>query len=180
MMISVKALRLFALVIFASVLVACGSGNSHQDLQDFMSEVRARPKGEVEPLPTFSPYKAFNYAAMTLRSPFDRPVQEVQRLSSGNPEGIKPDLNREKEFLESFNLPALRMVGTLNQAGVLWALIDDGEGAVHRVKNGNYLGKNHGEIVLTTDAQLEIVEIVSNGLDGWLMRPRTIKIEEKE
>lgn len=180
MTISIKTLRLFAWVTFASVLVGCGSNDNHQDLQDFMLEVRARPARDVDPLPTFSPYKAFNYAAMTLRSPFDRPVQEVLRLSQSSQLGVKPDLNREKEFLESFNLPVLKMVGTLNQRGVLWALIDDGEGAVHRVKNGNYLGKNHGEIVLTTDAQLEIVEIVSNGLDGWLKRPRTIKIEEKE
>lgn len=180
MIISIKTLRFFALATLASVLVGCGSSDNHQDLQDFMLEVRARPKGQVEPLPTFSPYKAFNYAAMTLRSPFDRPIQEVQRLSANSQESVNPDLNREKEFLENFNLPVLKMVGTLKQGGVLWALIDDGEGAVHRVKNGNYLGKNHGEIVLTTDAQLEIVEIVSNGLDGWLMRPRTIKIEEKE
>ena len=162
------------------LLAGCGAGDNHQDLRDYMSEVRARPKGVVEPLPTFSPYKAFNYSAMTLRSPFDQPVKEVVRLSREGESGVTPDFNREKEFLESFNLPQLTMVGTVRLAGVMWALVDDGDGAVHRVKDGNYLGKNHGEIVLTTPSQVELVEIVSDGLNGWLRRPQILKIEEKE
>jgi len=145
-----------------------------------MSETIKKPKGEIDPLPTFSPYKAFVYSAMTQRSPFEKPVLEVQRLAGSGQLDVKPDLNREREFLESFNLSQLKMVGTLRQSGVLWALIGDDAGSVHRVKEGNYLGKNHGRIVASSDLQLELLEIVSDGLDGWLERPRTLTLEEKE
>jgi type IV pilus assembly protein PilP len=163
-----------------SVLFGCSGNDNHQDLVNFMDEVRARPKGEVEPLPTFSPYQSFNYGAMTMRSPFERPVKIVQRRSQSGQAGVKPDVNREKEFLETFNLSELKMVGTINQGGVLWALIDDSSGAVHRVKDGNFLGRNHGKIVLTTNTLMELEEIVSDGMSGWLKRPRTINIDEKE
>ncbi len=172
--------KIVIVVSLTGVLFGCSGSNNHQDLLDYMDEVRARPKGEVEPLPTFSPYQSFNYSAMTYRSPFERPLKVVQRLSQSGQAGVKPDLNREKEYLETFNLSELKMVGTINQAGVLWALIDDNAGAVHRVKDGNFLGRNHGKIILTTNSQMELEEIVSDGMNGWLKRPRTINIDEKE
>jgi type IV pilus assembly protein PilP len=45
-------------------LAGCGQ-SSQQDLIDFMEETKRRPKGQIEPLPTFSPYQPFTYSAMT-------------------------------------------------------------------------------------------------------------------
>ena len=48
---------------------------------------------------------------------------------------------------------------------------------MHRVRLGDYLGHNHGKIVEMTDTYVAVVEIVSDGsADGWVERPRTIKI----
>ena len=55
----------------------------------------------------------------------------------------------------------------------------DGEGGVHRVRVGNYLGKNHGKIVSATETSVEVIEIVPSGVGGWLERPRTIKLTEQ-
>lgn len=161
-------------------LVGCSGRADHQDLKDYIAETKRRPKGQIEPLPSFRPYKAFTYSAMTLRSPFDPPVEEKKRLVAASSSNVKPDLSREREYLESFNLSGLSMVGTLEKDGILWALVTDAEGGVHRVTVGNYMGKNHGKIVAATGSQLELVEIVSDGLKGWLERPRTIKLQEKE
>ena len=72
------------------------------------------------------------------------------------------------------------MVGTLQQQEVLWALMQDRDGGVHRVKKGNYLGRNHGRIIDASETYIAIVEIVPNGVDGWVERPRTIKLQTTE
>lgn len=171
--------KLFLLVPVVVVLTACAGGNN-QDLREYIADVKKRPKGAIEPIPTFRPYEAFSYSAVTLRSPFEQPVPEVEKVYVEASENVKPDLSREKELLEGFNMASLAMVGSLELNGALWALVDDGEGGVHPVTKGNYLGKNHGRIVSASESGIEILEIVSNGRDGWVERPRTLKIKEKE
>jgi type IV pilus assembly protein PilP len=166
-------------LLIAAFLTGCVDG-SHSDLKSWMGEVKARPKGKIEPIPVFEPYHAFSYSATALRGPFDIPIK-ISEISSLLPsQDVKPDENRPKEFLERFNIESLVLVGTLEQHGQLWSLINDGEGGVHRVKLGNYLGRNHGRIVETTEIYISVVEIVPNGLGGWIERPKTIKLKEKD
>ncbi len=142
-----------------------------------MAEKRARPGGIIAPIPTFQAYEAFAYSATALRSPFDRPVEvrditQMQAISA-----IKPDEKRAREFLEQYTFDSLTMVGSLERGGTQWSLIRDPDGGVHRVRLGNYLGRNHGRIVEMTDTFVAVVEIVSDGTaDGWVERPRTIDL----
>ncbi len=159
-------------------LVGCGQ-SQQQDLIDFMEETKRRPKGQIEPLPTFSPYQPFAYSAMTLRSPFEKPIPVDESAAKGG-RAVAPDLTREKEFLEGFNITSLKMVGTITKSGQLWALIDNGENSVVPATIGNYLGMNHGKIISTAPSQIEVMEIVADGSNGWVERPRIIKLEEKE
>lgn len=159
-------------------LAGCGQ-SQQQDLIDFMEETKRRPKGQIEPLPTFSPYQPFAYSAMTLRSPFEKPIPVDESAAKGG-RAVAPDLTREKEFLEGFNITSLKMVGTIAKSGQLWALIDNGENSVVPATIGNYLGMNHGKIISTAPSQIEVMEIVADGSNGWVERPRIIKLEEKE
>lgn len=172
-----KRLLLVQCLCFLS-LVGCGQ-SSQQDLVNFMEEAKRRPKGQIEPLPTFSPYQPFAYSAMTLRSPFEKPVPVDESAAKGG-RAVAPDLTREKEFLEGFNITSLKMVGTIAKSGQLWALIDNGENGVVPATVGNYLGMNHGKIISTSPLQIEVMEIVGDGSNGWVERPRIIKLEEKE
>jgi type IV pilus assembly protein PilP len=162
-------------VVSSTMLVSCSS-DEFTDLDQFMAEKRARPGGVIAPIPPFKTYKAFSYSATTLRSPFDRPIEirEITQLQSVTT--VEPDDNRPREFLEQFTFDSLAMVGTLSRAGVDWSLIRDPEGGVHRVKVGNYLGRNHGKIVEMTETYVAVIEIVSDGNDGWVERPRTVKL----
>ena len=174
-MISLSRTLLFALLL-AVALAGC-SGGDVSVLTEFMKETRAKPGGIIEPIPTFKAYEAFASSAMALRSPFERPIEvrEISQLQAVS--AIKPDEDRAKEFLEQFTFDSLRMVGTLERGGTDWSLIRDPEGGVHRVKIGNYLGRNHGKIVDMTDTYVAVVEIVSDGTeDGWVERPRTVKL----
>jgi len=166
-------------IVVIAFLSGCESGG-YQDLDDFMAEKKARPAGLIKPIPAFKAYKAFTYSAAGLRSPFERPVEvtEITRLQMAS--DVEPDKNRSKEYLEQYNIDSLSMVGTLQQGGTLWALLLDSDGGVHRVKNGNFMGRNHGQIVEAGDTYISVIEIVPNGVDGWVERPRTIKLKTLE
>lgn len=170
---------LLCLVGCSFVLLGCTGQQKHSDLHQFMEDVRARPAGEIEPLPTFLPYKTFNYSAVAMRSPFDAPILlGMEEVNSGKTV-VKPDQQRKKEHLEGFNFSALSLVGTLTRDNVIWALIDDGDSGVHRVKSGNYVGRNHGKIVAVVGARVDVVEIVPDGKGGWVERPRALALKEK-
>lgn len=161
-----------------TMLVGC-SGSRHQDLEAYMAEVRAKPAGEIEPIPAFTPYRPFTYSVMAQRSPFDRPMLAIAPDGEYGRSVAAPNENRPREYLENHNFAALTMVGTLAGAGGMWALVDDGSGGIHRVTVGNYLGKNHGRIVSITASQIEVLEIVPDGKNGWVERPRTLALRER-
>ena len=168
------------LVCLATVLVTlsgCGGGD-FSDLQGFMDDVRLRPKGAIEPLPKFQPYEAFTYTAAALRSPFQPSVKiDILRQQKGSKD-IKPDEARVKQFLEGFNIEVFEMVGTLSNEGGMFALVK-GAGGVHRVKVGDYLGRNHGHVMAINEAAIDVVEIVPDGEGGWLERPRSLPLIER-
>lgn len=169
--------RTLLITLLAGASLSACSNRDFSDLEAFMEEKRSRPGGIIAPIPTFKTYEAFAYSATALRSPFDRPIEvrEIAQLQAIA--AIKPDDNRSKEFLEQFTFDSLRMVGTLERGDTNWTLVKDPDGGVHRVKTGNFLGRHHGKIVDTTDTFVAVVEIVSDGTaDGWVERPRTIKL----
>lgn len=174
-----RIIPLGLLLLSALLLSACG-GDSYQDIDSYMAEKKERPAGLIKPIPVFKAYKAFTYSAAGLRSPFEKPIEvtEITRLRMAS--NVKPDENRTKEYLEQFTLDSLSMVGTLQQGSFLWALLRDEDGGVHRVRKDNYLGRNHGLIIEATETYLSVIEIVPNGVDGWVERPRTIKLKTLE
>lgn len=164
-----------ALCIF---LVGCDSGSDFADLQSFMEEVKAKPKGAIEPLPKFQAYEAFTYNAAALRSPFQPPIKiDLVQREKGSKE-IKPDEARVKQFLEGFNIETFEMVGTLKNDAGSYALVK-GAGGVHRVRAGDYLGRNHGRVMTIDESKIEVMEIVPDGEGGWLERPRTLPLKER-
>ena len=160
----------------AAVLSACAD-RSFNDLDDFMDEKRALPGGVVQSIPTFEPYEAFAYAAATLRSPFDRPMNARQLAALSAPTMVHPDEDRTKDYLGRFSLDTLAMVGTLQRDSANWSLIKDPEGRIHRIQLGSFLGRDHGRVVEMGDAFVAVTEIVSDGTEnGWVERPRTIEL----
>lgn len=161
--------------LLALLLAACGGG--HEDLDKFMGEVKAKPATPIKPIPPFKAYKAFTYSATGLRSPFERPVEvrEIAALQAST--NVRPDTNRPTEFLERYGIDSLSMVGSLQMGGTLWALLQDQTGNVHRVRQGNFIGRNHGRIIEVAETHLAVIEIVATGSDSWVERPRTLKLK---
>ena len=165
------------LTIVSSVLLlgACG-GSDVSDLERFVSDKTERPGGLIEPIPTFTAYEAFAYSAQGMRSPFDRPVEVVQLAALRLRSTVAPDRARAREFLEQFSVDSLMLVGKLKRQGVEWALLRDPSGGIHRVREGNYVGPDHGKVVDVGDDYVAIMEIVTDGTaNGWVERPRTLE-----
>ncbi|MBL4821510.1 MAG: pilus assembly protein PilP [Gammaproteobacteria bacterium] len=174
MSIPASTFRFVVIALLVFLLTACGRSETFVDLQQFVGEVQARPGEEVEPLPTFEAYEAFAYSAAGLRGPFDIPVIIQQSDGSVLAENVKPDFERVLEVLESHAIAELAMVGMMERKSIYVALVEDELGEVHRLKLGNYLGRNHGRVVFISETQLNLIEIVPNGNDGWVERPQSL------
>lgn len=158
-------------------LSGCSSKQEFSDLKKTLDEIRQRPRGAIQPPPEFKAQPTFTYSAHKLRSPFMPPMDEAL-LPETESKTVAPDLTRPKEYLEGFNIEGLKMVGTISRpGGPLEALVQDAEGGVHRVRTGNYLGKNFGRVAAVEDTKVAVMEIVPDGHDGWVERPRTIRVE---
>ena len=164
------------LLMLISLLAACGFPSGTTDLKQFVDEIMSQPRGVIEPLPVFEPYEAFSYSATGLRSPFDLPVDLDQVAKTiAQTSNVKPDLNRSKEQLEQYSFGSLSMVGTIKrESNHLWALISVPSSGIHKVKEGYFIGQNHGRVVRISQQRIDIIEIVPNGVGGWIERPRSL------
>lgn len=161
------------LVLLSLGIAACGG--DMDDLDQYINEVKARPGGRIEPLPEITPYEVFTYVADAegLRSPF---VPDSPQASSAGAGGTRPDPDRSREYLESFSLDTLGMVGTLYIGETMYGLVQTADGLIHRVVPGNYLGQNDGRIAQISESEIELVEIISDGIGGYIERDAAISL----
>jgi type IV pilus assembly protein PilP len=160
------------IAVLCSLLGACSSGLD--ELQQQITAIKSRPGDGIQPLPQVKPYEAFAYEASGLRSPFipSAPV----RADVAN--AVRPDVKRPREFLEQFPLDTLRMVGTLSLHGRNYGLLQGKDGLVHRVLPGNYVGQNDGRVVGITATKISVIEIVPDGVGGYIERPAALALNE--
>ncbi len=158
------------------LLTACG-GEEFQDLQDFVKNSGADMRGKVEPPPDIKPYEPMSYDnSAGLPDPFKPRKPEVKNVGGG---GLnQPDLNRPKQELEEFPLEGLKMIGYLQRAGVGYAVIRSPDSKVHRVKTGNYMGLNFGQIISVTETELRLKEMVQDGAGDWSERESSLQLVE--
>jgi type IV pilus assembly protein PilP len=159
------------------LLVACTNDNL-SDLKQYVAKVKSREPEPVEPLPEIKPIETFVYQSGDRRDPFQPggAKSEADIPASGN--GIAPDPLRRKEELEQYPLDSMRMVGTLDQEDTMWALVMTQDGTLFRVRAGNYMGQNYGQITRITEDRIELTEIVPDGMGGWQERPASIALSE--
>lgn len=164
--------------LFLGILLGC-SEQSSSDLDKYIAEIKARPKGLIEQLPEMKIVEPFIFKPEGLRDPFQPiqpPEEEVPEVTKSN--GIKPDTSRRKEELEDFPLDGLRMVGTIVMDTNLWGLIKASDGTIHRVQVGNHMGKNYGKIIRIMTDKIEIMEIVPDKPGTWREQQTSLALAE--
>ncbi|KAB7624409.1 pilus assembly protein PilP [Alkalilimnicola sp. S0819] len=177
-----NARPLAALILSASLVGLAGCSQDMSDLQGEIARIKQRPAAPIEPVPEMPPFESYTYPERTadLRNPFAelRFGEAADGPAVADTSGPRPDPSRPREVLEEFPLDALRMVGTLQQDGMLWGLIRDPGGTIHRVQPGNHMGQNHGRIVALSDQKASLVELVPNGRGGWMEREASLAVKE--
>ena len=162
---------------FLVFILLSGCSNNMDELDFYVNQIKARPGGRIEALPEITTYEVYSYKADEdgLRSPFV-PDSKIITQVSNQFEGARPDPKRNREHLESFSLDTLRMVGTLQLEGNYYGLVQTTDGLVHRVIKGNYVGQNEGQIISIRDSEILIVEIISNGIGGYIEREAALSL----
>ena len=125
-----------------------------------------RPLAAVAPSP---------YEAAALADPFDALPAAGAPGQRGSVAG--PDPQREREPLESVALPAISMVGSVQQAGRLSALLLTGQ-RVYRVAVGQYLGPDHGRVTRISEQALQYKELLPDAGGGWRERHGSLSLQK--
>jgi type IV pilus assembly protein PilP len=163
----------------AIVLVLTGCGGADMgELEGYVKKVKSRPPKALEPLPDIPQVDPFVYNPGTRRDPFAMDEQSAQAMITRVDTGLAPDPHRRKEELEQFSLDSIRMVGTLEREEDLWALVTTPGGILHRVRVGNYLGTNNGQIIRIGPDEIELTEIVNDGAGNWREREASIALTQ--
>ena len=172
---SPKLKAVLALTLACTGLSGCG-GNM-DELDAYINQIKARPGGRIEPLPEITPYEIFTYVADAegVRSPF---VPDTAQAALGADTGTRPDRDRSREYLEGFPLDTLAMVGTLDIGNNTYGLVQTADGLIHRVTPGNYMGQNDGRITQISESQIVLVEIISDGIGGYIERDAAVGLAD--
>jgi type IV pilus assembly protein PilP len=162
------------------LVLLAGCGDDFADLNQYISDVKAKPKEPIKPLPEIKVIEPFVFNPEGLRDPF-RPLEQPEQadgtdVSKGS--GIRPDTTRRKEELEAFPLDGLKMVGTVAMNSSLWGLVKASDGTTYRVQAGNYMGKNHGKIMRILDDKIELMEIVPDKPGTWREQQASLVLTE--
>lgn len=170
-------LRLFLSVAILALVSSCGD-DGMQDLRQFVKKVKAREPGRIEPLPEIKQIETFVYIPGDRRNPF-LPTQaaEPEEMAAAA-DGLAPNPNRRKEELERFPLDSIRMVGTVDLNETVWGLVKTKDKTIYRIKVGNYMGMNHGQVTSITEGKIELTEIVPKKPNGFMERAASVSLSE--
>ena len=100
--------------------------------------------------PEFHEPARYGYAAANGRDPFAPVVMPVSSRREQPPAIRQP--------LREYDLDTLRLVGLLSHRQGYTGLVRDPGGAVHRVEQGDYLGRNQGQVQRVTELGVELIE----------------------
>jgi len=172
---------------FAVLLCGCVSKDM-SDLDNYASEVLARKGGEIEPLPPIKPYERYLYRAAELgmRDPFksfieeERKVEQVEQITDARQlEYANEVMTHNREELENHEIDALRMVGVLENDDNLWGIVRDPQGTVHRIRVGNYVGRNYGKVINIQEDRIDVREITKDAEGRYEERGATLALSEE-
>lgn len=171
--------KLLAVACSLLMLTACGD-DGRKELQQWMDKVKQETHPFVPKLVEPKDFLPFTYDKKEELDPFNpAKLQSVlAKMNPGTAHGIKPDLDRRREALESFPLDALKMVGTLTKDTTQYALIEADGKSVYQVKAGNYIGQDFGLVTKVNPDSIEVKEIYLDSGGDWAERNQKLELQE--
>ena len=157
-----------------SLMLLMGCDSRIDAVNQEMANIRNQPPLPVEPAPVFNPVPVFHYSAQQLRSPI-LPSSLANELKIMSGKRVYPNFSRPEQPLESYALETLNLKGSLkSKSGQILALIQTPDGEIEKVQRGSYMGVNQGRIINITPTRIDLLEIVPDGREGYIERPRSL------
>jgi type IV pilus assembly protein PilP len=164
--------------VLALLLAACGDSDV-REVRTWMDETKAQTKPSVKPLPESKEFVPYAYNQAQAPDPFSADKLAGPGTLAPQTSAAQPDLNRPREALEAYPLDTMRMVGMMQKGGVSFALVQI-ERSVYRVRAGQRLGQNFGQVTRVTPAAVEIREMVQDAAGDWVERISKLELQESK
>ncbi|MES2264074.1 MAG: pilus assembly protein PilP [Pseudomonadota bacterium] len=173
-------MRTIPFCLAALALAGCGDSDV-QEVRQWMKQVDSQAKVAVPPLSAPKTFIPFAYASQGEIDPFspNKLLAELAKAANAAGGGLRPDTTRRKEFLESFPLDTVKMVGTLQKANVIYALLQIDK-SVYQVRSGQHVGQNFGLITSVSEEAVSVKEIVQDATGDWVERISKLELQESK
>jgi type IV pilus assembly protein PilP len=166
------------LALAALLLAGCGDSDV-REVRTWMDETRAGTRPMVKPLPAPKEFVPYAYNQQGAPDPFGADKLAGPGTMTAEANKLQPDLNRPREPLENYPLDTMRMVGMMQKGGVSFALVQI-ERSVYRVRAGQRLGQNLGQVTRVTPVAVEIREMVQDAGGDWVERISKLELQESK
>jgi type IV pilus assembly protein PilP len=167
---------------FACALLLAGCGDSEvREVRDWMAQVEKETKPSVKPLAPPKDFNPFAYSGKDAVDPFspNKLLAELAKAAETSNNPSRPDMNRTRELLESYPLDTMRMVGSLEKGGIVYALLQI-DRSVYQVKSGMRLGQNFGLVKRVTENAVDVREVVQDAGGDWVERMSRLELQESK
>ncbi|OCH25296.1 pilus assembly protein PilP [Aliivibrio sp. 1S128] len=161
--------RFLLLVISALVLVGCKANK--ESLDSFYIEAKQQGKSSVDTLSHALPFEVEAYSQVSGRSPFILPkLPEIATQPIKKKTCWQPQYRKKTGSLERFSLKRLRLKGVMGADSDITALVQTPKGNVVKVRKGQYMGSNNGQVVDIKSRQITLKETLPDGMGCWQKR----------
>lgn len=168
-------------IVLLLVLAGCGDSDV-QEVRTWMKQIDAQTQVKVPALAEPKVFIPFAYVHKEEIDPFDANkllAELAKQGAAGGGGGLRPDTARRKELLETYPLDTIRMVGTIEKKGVIYAVLQV-DRAVHQVVVGQHLGQNDGRITGIDESSVSLREIVQDATGDWVERRSKLELQESK
>jgi type IV pilus assembly protein PilP len=149
-----------------------------EDVNQLILDKKSTGYSVANKISELNKYTPVNYEAFDKKSPFEEYFNE--NILKSREDSIKPDLEREKEYLEKFELTQLRITGIIDNKKERKAIIFDGE-RNHILGIDNYIGNNFGQIKIIESGTITIEEIVKeDGINSWVKKEVMLSLKNNK
>lgn len=157
------------------VLAGCESSND-ENLSVWMATVRQSTHSNALTVPPPLVATPATYEPVNRADPFDA-TKISMLLDMSDQAGVRPDLKRSREPLESYPLDQFRMVGSLGRQGQSMALVEVGK-MLYQIRKGDHLGQDLGEVIAIREGTVDIEETLQEANGVWIKRRVQLSMRE--
>lgn len=156
-------------LVLSSLLLGCQANQG--SVEQKIARVLDQATAQTDALPAQYAYQADPFAMAVARVPFARP-EGADRTASPQEASTcwQPETDRQPMPLEQFALEQLEMKGVIGDGRQRWALIYTPAQQLVKIRRGQYLGLNYGQVTQVSASGLEVVETLPDGAGCWLTR----------